>query len=86
MSSLSNITAGPALFLTFCQFYNTLDMYEIVENVDPNFFLKKHNMDLATHPDAWEVVAKEVKTVMELMSGMEPVEEGYRDIKVMETV
>lgn len=84
--SLSNATGGVAVFLTLCQFWNTLDFYEINENFDPLFVYNKYRLNPKTDPDAWEKVADELKEVMSVMMGIPKVEDGFRDIQKMEKI
>lgn len=86
VSSISNTLPLPAILLTCLQFWNSMDIYEVEENLDPLFIYKKHGIDYKTDPEAWKVLADEIKDIMSFMSGMESSEDGYRDIREMEKI
>lgn len=77
--SFANMNAYTFMFIWLCypQFFN--EFYEIEENVDPLFLLKKNGVS-PDDPKAWETVAREVKEVMMFMTGMQGSEQGYRDL------
>jgi len=72
-----NVYTFILLWLTIPRFFS--EFYEIEENVDPLFLLKKNNVDPKS-PDAWKVIAKEVKDIMIFMTGMRGSEQGYADL------
>ena len=55
------------LWLSIPSFFS--EFYEIEENLDPLYLLKKHNVDPES-PEAWKIVAQEVKDIMTFMTGM----------------
>lgn len=72
-----NVYTFILLWLTIPRFFS--EFYEIEENVDPLFLLKKNNVDPKSL-DAWKVIAKEVKDIMIFMTGMRGSEQGYADL------
>jgi 1-acyl-sn-glycerol-3-phosphate acyltransferase len=65
------------IWLSCPTFFN--EFYEIEEHVDPLFLLKKRGVS-PEDPDAWKVVAEEVKEIMKFMVGTQGSEQGYRDL------
>ena len=63
--------------LAYPGFFN--EFYEIEENIDPLYILSKHNIK-PEDPNAWVVIADEVKRIMMFMTGMHGTEQGYAEL------
>lgn len=83
--SICNVCPIPSIILTICQFWGSVEIFEIEENFDPLFVYKKYGIDYENDEDAWKYVAKEVKEVMGMISGFELTEAGFRDNLKIET-
>lgn len=55
------------------------EFYELDQNLDPLYLLKKANVD-PSDPQAWQVLATEVKEIMLFMTGMRGSEQGYAEL------
>lgn len=54
------------IWLAYPKFFN--ESYEIEENIDPLYLLKKNGVS-PDDPDAWKTVAREIKDIMLFMTG-----------------
>jgi hypothetical protein len=72
-----NVYSFLFLWLTIPRFFS--EFYELDQNLDPLYLLKKNNVD-PKDPEAWKVVAKEVKDIMMFMTGMKGSEQGYKEL------
>lgn len=54
-------------------------MFEVEEPLDPYWVYEKYGID-ETHPQAWEYVMKEVKSIICFMSGFKNTEMGFKEI------
>jgi 1-acyl-sn-glycerol-3-phosphate acyltransferase len=46
-----------------------IEFFEIEENIDPLFFLQKYKVN-PEDPEAWTIIAKEIKQIMQFMTNM----------------
>lgn len=72
-----NVITFMALFFTIPKFFS--EFYELDQNLDPLYLLKKNNVD-PSDENAWKVVANEVKEIMMFMTGMRGSEQGYQEL------
>lgn len=78
IASIINISALSAWFITICQPFNDLELFEYKEAFDPEYVYKKYGIS-KDDPNAWEKVAAEVKTLMAFVSNMQETEDTYRE-------
>lgn len=78
ISSIINISAVSSFLVTANQFYNEIELMEYEDNFDPEWTFKKHGIT-KEDPKAWEYVARDVKTLMQFISGFDTSEDTYRD-------
>jgi hypothetical protein len=82
--SFSNMNAWTfmLIWLSYPKFFN--ESYEIEENIDPLYLLKKNGVS-PEDPEAWKTVAREIKEIMLFMTGAQGTEQGYRELLEYET-
>lgn len=84
LNSTINIDPLLAIIIQLSQLANKLEIIEFEDAFDPQWVYTKHNIS-ASDENAWEYVAKEVKSIMLFASGFHSTEDSFREVLTYES-